>query len=122
MEVGEGVTREQLADKALGAGSTDGVLAELVALDAEGLVPLPEHMSFEEGATLPCAAVTVWNALVPQGKLSAGQSVLAQGTGGVSIFALQLAHALGARVIVTSSKDEKLSRARELGADEGINY
>ncbi|WP_437629505.1 zinc-dependent alcohol dehydrogenase family protein [Sorangium sp. So ce854] len=140
--VGEGVTRvkvgdrvtptffqtwtdgepAQLRDRALGAGSTDGVLAELVALDAEGLVPLPEHMSFEEGATLPCAAVTAWNALVPQGKLQARQWVLVQGTGGVSIFALQLARALGARVIATSSKDEKLSRARELGADEGINY
>ncbi|WP_437283870.1 zinc-dependent alcohol dehydrogenase family protein [Sorangium sp. So ce406] len=115
-------TRAQLGDRALGAGSTDGVLAELAALDAEGLVPLPEHMSFEEGATLPCAAVTAWHALVPQGKLQAGQSVLVQGTGGVSIFALQLAHALGARVIVTSSKDEKLARARELGAEEGINY
>jgi len=113
------VTWAQLGDRALGAGSTDRVLAELVALDAEGLVPLPEPMSFEEGATLPGAAVTVWNALVPQGNLQAGQSVLVQGTGGVSIFALQLAHALGARVIVTSSQDEKV-RVRGGAAGDAV--
>ncbi|WNG45166.1 NAD(P)-dependent alcohol dehydrogenase [Archangium minus] len=111
-----------LRNKALGAGNTDGVLAEYVVLDAEGLVHLPEHFSFEDGATLPCAAVTAWNALVPQGRLQAGQTVLAQGTGGVSIFALQLARLLGARVIITSSQDEKLERARALGAEGTVNY
>ncbi len=113
-------TREKVAN-ALG-GSVDGVLAEYVALDAEGLVHLPEGYSFEDGATLPCAAVTAWNALVPQGQLQAGQTVLAQGTGGVSIFALQFARMLGARVIITSSQDEKLERARTLGADGTVNY
>lgn len=113
-------TRERTAN-ALG-GSVDGVLAEYVALDAEGLVHLPEGYSFEDGATLPCAAVTAWNALVPQGQLQAGQTVLAQGTGGVSIFALQFARILGARVIITSSQDEKLERARTLGADGTVNY
>lgn len=113
-------TRERTAN-ALG-GSVDGVLAEYVALDAEGLVHLPEGYTFEDGATLPCAAVTAWNALVPQGQLQAGQTVLAQGTGGVSIFALQFARILGARVIITSSQDEKLERARTLGADGTVNY
>jgi NADPH:quinone reductase-like Zn-dependent oxidoreductase len=113
-------TREKVAN-ALG-GSVDGVLAEYVALDAEGLVHLPEGYSFEDGATLPCAAVTAWNALVPQGQLQPGQTVLAQGTGGVSIFALQFARMLGARVIITSSQDEKLERARTLGADGTVNY
>ncbi|MET0404369.1 MAG: NAD(P)-dependent alcohol dehydrogenase [Cystobacter sp.] len=103
-------------------GDVDGVLAEYVALDAEGLVPLPPGYSFEEGATLPCAAVTAWNALVLQGGLQRGQTVLAEGTGGVSVFALQLAHALGARVIITSSQDEKLERTRKLGADGTVNY
>ena len=103
-------------------GDTNGVLAEYVVLDAEGLVHLPPGYSYEEGATLPCAAVTAWNALVPQGGLKPGQTVLAQGTGGVSIFALQFAHALGARVLITSSQDEKLERARALGADGTINY
>jgi NADPH:quinone reductase-like Zn-dependent oxidoreductase len=107
--------------KALG-GNIDGVLAEYVAVDAEGLVHLPPDYSFEEGATLPCAGVTAWNALVPQGQLQAGQTVLAQGTGGVSIFALQFARMLGARVIITSSHDEKLERARALGADGTVNY
>lgn len=113
-------TPEKVAN-ALG-GSVDGVLAEYVVVDAEGLVHLPAGYSFEDGATLPCAAVTAWNALVPQGKLQAGQTVLAQGTGGVSIFALQFAHALGARVVITSSQDEKLERARKLGADLTANY
>jgi NADPH:quinone reductase-like Zn-dependent oxidoreductase len=114
------MNREQI--RALGAGEIDGVLAEYVAVDAEALVHLPEGYTFEEGATLPCAAVTAWNALVPQGQLKAGQTVLAQGTGGVSIFALQFARMLGARVIITSSQDEKLERARALGADGTINY
>jgi len=103
-------------------GPLDGLLAEQVVLDAEGVVPLPEHLSFEEGACLPCAAVTAWNALVEQGGLAAGQTLLVLGTGGVALFALQLARALGARVIVLSSSDAKLERARDLGATETVNY
>ncbi|WP_375761011.1 NAD(P)-dependent alcohol dehydrogenase [Corallococcus exercitus] len=103
-------------------GSIPGVLSEYVCLDAEGLALLPDWLSYEEGATLPCAAVTAWNALVPQGGLKAGQTVLAQGTGGVSIFALQFARLLGARVIITSSQDDKLQRAKGLGAEGLINY
>jgi NADPH:quinone reductase-like Zn-dependent oxidoreductase len=106
----------------LGAGALDGVLREYGAFDENGLVRIPEHLSFEEAATLPCAAVTAWDALVDSGRLKAGQTVLALGTGGVSIFALQLAKMHGARVIITSSSDEKLERAKELGADETINY
>lgn len=112
--------KEKVAN-ALG-GSVDGVLAEYVAVDAEGLVLLPPHLTFEDGATLPCAAVTAWNSLVSEGGLKPGQTVLAQGTGGVSIFALQLARALGARVIITSSQDAKLERAKALGADGTVNY
>ncbi|HKS41888.1 MAG TPA: NAD(P)-dependent alcohol dehydrogenase [Blastocatellia bacterium] len=106
----------------LGAGALDGVLREYGAFDENGLVQIPEHLSFEEAATLPCAAVTAWDALIDSGRLKAGQTVLALGTGGVSIFALQLAKMHGARVIITSSSDEKLERAKELGADETINY
>jgi NADPH:quinone reductase-like Zn-dependent oxidoreductase len=83
---------------------------------------VPAYLSDDEAATLPCAALTAWSALITQGQLVAGQTVLVQGTGGVSIFALQIAKLVGARVIVTSSSDEKLERARTLGADETINY
>ena len=117
----DGPATPEKTQNALG-GSVDGVLAESVVVDAEGLVLLPDHLSFEEGATLPCAAVTAWNALVTEGRLQPGQTVLAQGTGGVSIFALQFAKALGARVIITSSQDTKLEHARRLGADGTINY
>jgi NADPH:quinone reductase-like Zn-dependent oxidoreductase len=86
------------------------------------VVHVPAHLSDEEAATLPCAAVTAWHALVPRGGVTAGDTVLVQGTGGVSLFALQFARLLGARVIVTSSSDEKLRRARALGAADGINY
>lgn len=104
-------------------GSTNGMLSELVALNEDGVVHLPEGYSFEEGATLPCAAVTAWHALMAtRNPVKAGQTVLCLGTGGVSIFALQFAKAAGARVIITSSSNEKLARARQLGADEGINY
>src|SRR6185295_4495636 len=88
----------------------------------DGLVHVPSHLTDEEAATLPCAAVTAWNSLVNMGGLTAGETVLVQGTGGVSIFALQFAKLAGARVIITSSSDEKLERAKELGADFGINY
>lgn len=108
-------------ETALG-GAVDGVLAEFQVFSEEGLVALPDHLSFEEGATLPCAAVTAWNALYGAKPLKAGETVLTLGTGGVSIFAIQLAHAAGARVIATSSSDEKLEKARALGADETINY
>jgi NADPH:quinone reductase-like Zn-dependent oxidoreductase len=103
-------------------GSIDGMLAEEVILSAEGLVRVPGYLSFEEAASLPCAAVTAWNGLVTRGGLQSGQSVLVQGTGGVSIFALQIAAAMGARVIATSSSDEKLEKVRQLGAVETINY
>jgi NADPH:quinone reductase-like Zn-dependent oxidoreductase len=91
-------------------------------LPAHGLVPLPDYLSFEEGATLPIAAVTAWNALFSHGDLTPGSTVLIEGTGGVSLFGLQLANAAGLRTIITSSSDGKLSRARALGAEETINY
>jgi NADPH:quinone reductase-like Zn-dependent oxidoreductase len=100
----------------------DGMLAQYVALSAEGVVPLPGHLSFEEGATLPCAALTAWHAVVATGHVRPGETVLTLGTGGVSIFALQFAKLAGARVIITSSSDDKLARARLLGADATINY
>lgn len=104
-------------------GSTNGMLSELVALHEDGVVLLPDNYSFEEGATLPCAAVTAWHALLAtRNPVEPGQTVLCLGTGGVSIFALQFAKAAGARVIITSSSNDKLARAKELGADEGINY
>ena len=109
------------ASSALG-GEKEGVLAEMVVFDEQGLVLLPEYLSYEEGATLPCAAVTAWNALVVEAQIKAGDTVLLLGTGGVSIFALQFAKMMGARVIITSSSDEKLERARSLGADLTINY
>ncbi len=113
-------------DEAKGAsalgGAIDGVLAEEVVLEAHAAVRFPEHLSFEEAATLPCAGVTAWVGLFVLGGLDAGETVLAMGTGGVSIFALQLAKAAGARVVLTSSHDEKLARGKALGADEGVNY
>ncbi len=143
MEVGPGVTRVKVGDRvagafmpkwiageideakarsALGGGGPDGMLAERVVISEEGVVHVPEHLSDEEAATLPCAAVTAWHALVGEGRLKSGDVVLVQGTGGVSIFALQFAHLAGARVIATSSRDEKLARAIALGASDGINY
>jgi len=142
VEVGPGVTRVKVGDRvascffqrwiggtpgpeaqpsALGGG-IDGMLADYVVLEEHGVVKLPDHLTYEDGATLPCAAVTAWHALVEHGRLIAGQTVLVQGTGGVSIFALQLAKLMGAQVIATSSSDEKLTRAKQLGASHGINY
>ena len=118
----DGAPSTQKNRSSLGAGDLAGVLREYGAFNEEGLVKIPEHLSFEEAATLPCAAVTAWNALVSSGGLKAGETVLALGTGGVSIFALQIAKMHGAQVFITSSNDEKLERARELGADETINY
>jgi NADPH:quinone reductase-like Zn-dependent oxidoreductase len=103
-------------------GPLDGTFTEAMVLDAEAVVHVPEHLSDEEAATLPCAGVTAWNALVTHGEVRAGDTVLVLGTGGVSLFALQLATLLGARVIVTSSSDEKLERARALGAWKTLNY
>ena len=140
--VGAGVTRVKAGDRVAGifmqqwldgeiteakgrsalGGAIDGVFAEQVVLDAEGVVQVPPHLTDEEAATLPCAAVTAWRALVTEGRLKAGDAVLIQGTGGVSLFALQFARAHGARVIATSSSDAKLARARELGAEGTINY
>lgn len=142
VEIGEGVTRVALGDhvcanfaprwiagpptreklRATLGGPLDGTLAELAVFDQEALVRIPEHLSDEEAATLPCAAVTAWSALVTEGGVTAGETVLVQGTGGVSLFALQIAKLLGARVIATSSRDEKLERVREMGAAETINY
>lgn len=116
-----GTITSQIMDSALG-GAIDGMLAEYVVLPQDSVVLLPEHLSYEEGATLPCAAVTAWHGLVTKGNISAGETVLLLGTGGVSIFALQFAKMHGTRVIVTSSSDQKLERVRQLGADEIINY
>ena len=111
------------AEKSRGAlgGDIDGMLAEFIVLKETGLVALPEHLSFQEAATLPCAAVTAWNAL-SVGDLKPGGTVLIQGTGGVAIFALQLARLRGARVLGISSSQEKLERAYSLGLDAGLNY
>ncbi|MBN2491880.1 MAG: NAD(P)-dependent alcohol dehydrogenase [Planctomycetes bacterium] len=99
-----------------------GLAAEEVVLPAAAVLPVPEGYDFAEAATLPIAALTAWNALVTEGHLEAGQTVLTLGTGGVSIFALQMAKALGARVAITSASDEKLARCRALGADATVNY
>jgi NADPH:quinone reductase-like Zn-dependent oxidoreductase len=140
--IGEGVTRFKVGDRvastffqgyidgppapgfpALGATNVDGMLAEKVCLHEDGLVRLPDWMSFEEGGTLSCAAVTAWHGLMVAGNpVKPGDSVLVMGTGGVSMFALQFARAAGCRVIVTSSSDEKLDRARKHGATDLINY
>jgi NADPH:quinone reductase-like Zn-dependent oxidoreductase len=111
------------AAKSKGAlgGDVDGMLADFVVLHESGLVAIPEHLSYQEAATLPCAAVTAWNALAA-GNVKPGATVLIQGTGGVSIFALQFARLRGARVIGISSSHEKLERARSMGLDDGLNY
>lgn len=114
------LTRE--AGKSALGGSIDGVLTAARLFHQQGLVHLPEHLSYEEGATLPCAAVTAWQALVPTAHIKSGDAVLLLGTGGVSIFGLQFAKLHGARAIITSGSDEKLARAKALGADEVINY
>lgn len=108
-------------NSALG-GALDGVLAEEVVLKASGVVPVPDHLSSIEAATLPCAALTAWNAIVGVGKTKPGDTVLLLGTGGVSIFALQFCRLIGARAIITSSSDEKLARAAEMGAWQTVNY
>lgn len=103
-------------------GPVDGVLAEKMCLDEDGVAVIPEHLDWAEAACLPCAGLTAWSAIVGVGRTGPGDTVLVQGTGGVALFALQFAKAAGARVIITSSSDAKLERARALGADETINY
>jgi NADPH:quinone reductase-like Zn-dependent oxidoreductase len=103
-------------------GSLDGLLTEYAVLSEEAIVHIPEHLSFEEAATLPCAAVTAWQALTTGRSLREGESVLTLGSGGVSLFALQFAKLFGARVIATTSSHKKAERLRDLGADEVINY
>lgn len=140
--IGAGGTRVQAGDRVAGCffqtwtggrfdmkhhasalgGDAPGVLSEYVVLSQDGVVRIPGHLSFEEAACLPCAGLTAWCALVTRGQIKAGDTVLVLGTGGVSIFALQLAVARGAKVAVTSSSDAKLARARELGAAWTINY
>jgi NADPH:quinone reductase-like Zn-dependent oxidoreductase len=141
MAVGEGVTAWKQGDRVAGifmqnwmegtltrerskgalGGDVDGMLADFVVLKAMGLVAIPEHLSYQEAATLPCAAVTAWNALVTA-DVKPGGTVLILGTGGVSIFALQFARLRGARVLGISGSDEKLERAKGMGLDAGGNY
>ena len=116
-----GPIQEEVMETALG-GRLQGMLCQHALLSEAGAVEVLPGWSFEQAATLPCAAVTAWNALVTQGRLAAGETVLVLGTGGVSLFALQIAKLHGARVILTSSSDAKLERARALGADDTINY
>jgi len=118
----EGKTPDDAQSNSSLGGSIDGMMAEKVCLKADGLIPYPSHLSFEEAAALPCAAVTAWNALFRSGDLKPGESVLLLGTGGVSIFALQFAKMAGARAIITSGSDAKLERLRTMGADAVINY
>jgi NADPH:quinone reductase-like Zn-dependent oxidoreductase len=118
--IGGRPSKDMLAN-ALG-GSTDGVLCEYRVFRQEALVLSPPHLSFEEAATLPCAGLTAWGAVVSAGATKPGDVVLTQGTGGVSLFALQFAKMCGARVIATSSSDEKIEKLKNLGADETINY
>jgi NADPH:quinone reductase-like Zn-dependent oxidoreductase len=142
VKTGAGVTRVKTGDRVFAAfmqkwiggepdegalrsalgGAVDGVAAEYVVFDQAGLVPIPDYLSFEEAATLPCTGVTAWHALISEGHLRPEETVLVQGTGGVSIFALQFAKLMKSTVIVTSSKDEKLERARKMGADAVVNY
>ena len=103
-------------------GPIDGMLAEEVVLNADGVVPVPDNLDYAEASTLPCAALTAWNALVDKGGLKAGDTVLVLGTGGVSVFALQFCVLMGARAIVTSKSDDKLNRALAMGAWRTINY
>lgn len=118
----EGPYREAYGRSARGGGDSDGVLADVIAAPEGSLVRIPDALSFAEAATLPCAALTAWQALVVRGHLAAGDTVLVQGTGGVALFGLQIATALGATVIVLSSSDEKRERAARLGAFATVNY
>jgi NADPH:quinone reductase-like Zn-dependent oxidoreductase len=103
-------------------GNAGGMLSEVIVTHEDGLVSIPEHLSYEEAATLPCAAVTAWVGLFKRGRIEPGQYVLLEGTGGVSIFGLAFASALGAKPIITSSRDHKLERAMKMGAIGTANY
>jgi NADPH:quinone reductase-like Zn-dependent oxidoreductase len=103
-------------------GGLDGVLREYAVFDEQGVVRIPEHLTYQEAATLPCAAVTAWNALMTKGALRPGEVVLTQGSGGVSLFALQFARLAGARVIATTSDSIKAARLRALGASDVVSY
>ncbi len=141
VDLGLGVTRVKVGDRVcptilpnwisgepdeerlvLRGGPLDGVMAEWMAVDQEAVVQVPDHLSDEAAATLPCAALTAWSALITNGQIKPGDKVLIQGTGGVSLFALQFAKLAGAHVILLSGSDEKIQRAIALGADHGINY
>jgi NADPH:quinone reductase-like Zn-dependent oxidoreductase len=115
-------TAQKIAGALGGAGSGGGTLAGEIVLDERALIRSPKHLDYAEAATLTCAGVTAWRALFVAAQIRPGETVVLLGTGGVSIWALQLAKAAGARVIITSSSDAKLARARALGADEAINY
>ena len=119
----DGGPSEEKRRTSLGAGAQwDGVLREYGTFSQESVVRIPEHLSFEEAATLPCAALTAWHALFESGRLKPGETVATLGTGGVSIFALQFARMAGARVFSTSGSNEKRARLEEMGASETINY
>ncbi|HEY4384787.1 MAG TPA: NAD(P)-dependent alcohol dehydrogenase [Ktedonobacteraceae bacterium] len=140
--IGEGVTRAKIGDRVAAApiplwtdgpfggwdyaaqigGSLDGLLTEYALLNEEWIVHVPDHLSFEEAAALPTAGITAWNALNGAGSLQAGETVLTLGSGGVSLFTLQFAKLFGARVIATTSSEEKAQRLRAIGADEVVNY
>jgi NADPH:quinone reductase-like Zn-dependent oxidoreductase len=107
---------------ARGGTPADGMLARYVYGHANSFLKFPAHLSHEEASTLPCAGLTAWNALVVQGELKPGETIVIMGTGGVALFALQLAKYIGARAILLSSSDEKLEKARQMGADDLINY
>ena len=115
-------SRSALTNASARGGAIDGMLSEMIVSHEDGLVRIPEHLTYEEAATLPCAGLTAWNALFKHGDLSEDDFVLLEGTGGVSIFGLQFSVAAGARPIITSSSDAKLVRARELGAYGTVNY
>ena len=100
----------------------DGYATELISIPESAITKIPKNLNFKEAATLPCAGLTAWRALVDEGRLKSGETVLVQGTGGVSVFALQLAKTFGATVIATSSSEEKLEKLKSLGADHLINY
>ena len=118
----EGRVAAEKMGQSLGGAAADGILAEYTLVDEASLVHLPDHLTDEEAATLPCAGVTAWSALIPFGDIRSGDCVVVLGTGGVALFTLQFAQLLGARVIITSSSDHKLARAKALGAAAGINY
>jgi NADPH:quinone reductase-like Zn-dependent oxidoreductase len=142
VEIGPEVTRVKVGDRVAGiftqrwlagridpsyassamGGPADGVLAERIVLSEEGVVRIPDHLTFEEAATLPCAALTAWHSLFARGRLTAGETVLTLGTGGVSLFAMQFARIAGARTIITSGSEEKIARLKTMGATDIVNY